>query len=128
MNDIQPTRRPGCLPKVLSVVGQQVMTIQLALKGDNPRITFEGSDIIVKPGFGVFITMNPGYAGRYGIAHLCTVGFSTTTRSATTVASRLRTPHVDRQTTSGSIGQAAYLQKSPHTRVEGDVAESSKLI
>lgn len=50
--------------KVLSVVGQQVMTIQQALKGDNQRIVFEGSNIIVKPGFGVFITMNPGYAGR----------------------------------------------------------------
>lgn len=52
------------LSQVLSVVGQQVMTIQQALKGDNPRISFMGSDIIVKPGFGVFITMNPGYAGR----------------------------------------------------------------
>lgn len=51
--------------QVLSVVGQQVMTIQQALKSDNPRISFMGSDIIVKPGFGVFITMNPGYAGRY---------------------------------------------------------------
>ncbi|CAM9640348.1 unnamed protein product, partial [Ectocarpus fasciculatus] len=50
--------------EVLSVVGQQVMTIQQALKSGNPRISFMGSDIIVKPGFGVFITMNPGYAGR----------------------------------------------------------------
>lgn len=53
------------MPQVLSVVGQQVMTIQQALKANNPRISFEGSDIVVKPGFGVFITMNPGYAGRY---------------------------------------------------------------
>lgn len=49
------------------MVGQQVMTIQQALKGDNPRISFMGSDIVVKPGFGVFITMNPGYAGRWGL-------------------------------------------------------------
>ena len=40
------------------------MTIQQALKGDNQRIMFEGINMIVKPGFGVFITMNPGYAGR----------------------------------------------------------------
>lgn len=46
------------------MVGQQVMTIQQALKSENPRISFEGSDIVVRPGFGVFITMNPGYAGR----------------------------------------------------------------
>lgn len=56
---------PLAMLQVLSVVGQQVMTIQQALKGDNQRIQFEGSDIIVRPGFGVFITMNPGYAGRY---------------------------------------------------------------
>jgi dynein heavy chain len=50
--------------EVLSVIGQQVMTIQLALKAKQQRINFEGSDIAVNPGFGVFITMNPGYAGR----------------------------------------------------------------
>jgi dynein heavy chain len=46
--------------QVLSVIGQQIMTIQLALKGGVPRIDFEGSNIAVLPGFGVFITMNPG--------------------------------------------------------------------
>lgn len=85
---VRSVRRLRCLPKVLSVVGQQVMTIQLALKGDNPRITFEGSDIIVKPGFGVFITMNPGYAGRYDFTHYHRF-ISTMTHSATTADSRL---------------------------------------
>ena len=36
------------------------MTIQLALKAGVKRIDFEGSNIAVQAGFGVFITMNPG--------------------------------------------------------------------
>jgi dynein heavy chain, axonemal len=46
--------------QVLSVIGQQIMTIQLALKAGTKRIDFEGSNIAVRDGFGVFITMNPG--------------------------------------------------------------------
>jgi dynein heavy chain len=43
--------------EVLSVVGQQVMEIQLAIKAGLKRIMFSDSDIAVKPGFGVFITV-----------------------------------------------------------------------
>ncbi|EQC40888.1 hypothetical protein SDRG_01953 [Saprolegnia diclina VS20] len=50
--------------EVLSVIGQQVTTLQLAIRANEKRIVFEGSDIAVSPQFGVFITMNPGYAGR----------------------------------------------------------------
>lgn len=50
--------------EVLSVIGQQIMTIQMAIRAKETRIYFEGSDIFVSDRFAVFITMNPGYAGR----------------------------------------------------------------
>lgn len=50
--------------EVLSVIGQQIMSIQMAIRAKEPRIHFEGSDIFVSDRFAVFITMNPGYAGR----------------------------------------------------------------
>ncbi|KAK1928902.1 Dynein heavy chain 7 [Phytophthora citrophthora] len=50
--------------EVLSVIGQQVTTLQMIIRAGDKRIMFEGSDIVVNPRFGVFITMNPGYAGR----------------------------------------------------------------
>ena len=50
--------------EVLSVIGQQIMTLQGAVQRREERIVFEGTDINVNPSFSVFITMNPGYAGR----------------------------------------------------------------
>lgn len=50
--------------EVLSVIGQQIMSIQMAIRAREQRIQFEGSDIFVSDRFAVFITMNPGYAGR----------------------------------------------------------------
>eukprot|EP00755_Sulcionema_specki_P029075 Sspe_Gene.17654::Locus_6284_Transcript_1_1_Confidence_1.000_Length_4893::g.17654::m.17654/K10408/DNAH; dynein heavy chain, axonemal len=55
--------------EVLSVVAQQVGKLQEAARtgvtdASKLRIMFEGSEIVVDPTNAVFITMNPGYAGR----------------------------------------------------------------
>jgi dynein heavy chain len=49
---------------VLSVVAQQVLEIQLAVKAKLKSFTFEGSQLTLRPTCNVFITMNPGYAGE----------------------------------------------------------------
>ncbi|CAF0886754.1 unnamed protein product, partial [Adineta ricciae] len=50
--------------EVLSVVAVQVKTIQDAIRDKKPRFNFMGTDISLNPVVGLFITMNPGYAGR----------------------------------------------------------------
>ncbi|KAB0343265.1 hypothetical protein FD754_020191, partial [Muntiacus muntjak] len=50
--------------EVLSVVSVQVKTIHDALRNRKQRFVFLGEAIILKPSVGIFITMNPGYAGR----------------------------------------------------------------
>ncbi|GMH41526.1 hypothetical protein BSKO_09436 [Bryopsis sp. KO-2023] len=50
--------------EVLSVVSSQIKLIQEALKNDLTRFQFEGKEIALDPRTGIFITMNPGYAGR----------------------------------------------------------------
>ncbi|CAG8487876.1 5917_t:CDS:10 [Dentiscutata erythropus] len=54
--------------RILSAVSQQVQTIQLGLKAiiedPNAEVEIVGKNLRVNPNTGIFITMNPGYAGR----------------------------------------------------------------
>ena len=61
----------GCLDEfnrieveVLSVVAQQISRIQMAIKENKRQFMFEGSTISLNSSCGIFVTMNPNYAGR----------------------------------------------------------------
>ncbi|XP_077995609.1 dynein axonemal heavy chain 10-like isoform X2 [Glandiceps talaboti] len=49
---------------VLSVISSQIQTIRNALIHHLKKFQFEGSEIAMDDRMGIFITMNPGYAGR----------------------------------------------------------------
>lgn len=50
--------------EVLSVIAQQLLDIKEAKSAKKTEFVFNGKEMPLKKECGVFVTMNPGYAGR----------------------------------------------------------------
>ena len=52
--------------RILSAVSQQILSIQVGLRESRTTITLLDKSVKLDSRVGLFITMNPGYAGRSG--------------------------------------------------------------
>ena len=50
--------------RMLSSVSQQILTIQMGLREQAATIELQGKTVKINPTMGIFVTMNPDYAGR----------------------------------------------------------------
>jgi dynein heavy chain 1 len=50
--------------RILSAVSQQIQLIQEGLRSSSDKVELNGRQVVLGQGTGIFITMNPGYAGR----------------------------------------------------------------
>eukprot|EP00002_Diphylleia_rotans_P002763 TRINITY_DN1178_c0_g2_i14.p1 TRINITY_DN1178_c0_g2~~TRINITY_DN1178_c0_g2_i14.p1 ORF type:complete len:4518 (+),score=1049.96 TRINITY_DN1178_c0_g2_i14:77-13630(+) len=50
--------------RIMSAVSQQIQTIQVALRDRLSKVELLGKQVLLNSEMGIFVTMNPGYAGR----------------------------------------------------------------
>lgn len=50
--------------RILSAVSQTILTIQTGLRENNLKVELLGRNVTLNVNLGIFVTMNPGYAGR----------------------------------------------------------------